>query len=54
MEEARCNLQFMIGWWESRRVSFPALYQQRFPHGHEAELGCMEDHEWQQHWSSKT
>lgn len=32
-QEARCNRMIMIGFWESRRISFPSLYEEKFPNG---------------------
>jgi hypothetical protein len=32
-QNARMNRMVMIGFWESRRTSFPSLYRERFPNG---------------------
>jgi hypothetical protein len=32
-QEERCNRMVMIGFWESRRKSFPWLYDEKFPNG---------------------
>lgn len=32
-QEARGNRMVMIGFWESRRISFPSLYHEKFPNG---------------------